>query len=97
MRSDEVAHHAKVQSPEKGENRNSRYGRVRYKDIHLTEGDLSMSGTLEEVSRGHSSCGKRAGIANTIPLRSHRAAKDRTLNCVLIWLGTPIAIGVALP
>jgi len=67
MRSDEVAHHAEVQSPEQGQNRNSRYGRLRYKDIHLTEGDLPMSGTLEEVSRGHSNCGNEQGLRIPYP------------------------------
>lgn len=42
MRSDEVTHHAKVQSPEKGQYQNSRYGRIRRKDIHPTEGDLGI-------------------------------------------------------
>ena len=40
MRSDEVSHAAEVQSPAKGMYQNSRSGRDRYKDIHLTEGDL---------------------------------------------------------
>jgi len=48
MRSDEVAQpvpmyrdHAEVQSPEQGQNRNSRYGRLRYKDIHpLISGEI---------------------------------------------------------
>jgi len=40
MRSDEVSHAAEVQSPAKGVYQNSRSGRNRYKDIHLTEGGL---------------------------------------------------------
>ena len=40
IRSDEVPHAAEVQSPERGQYRNSRCSSDRHKDIHLTEGGL---------------------------------------------------------
>ncbi|MCG8310042.1 MAG: hypothetical protein MI975_21780, partial [Cytophagales bacterium] len=60
IRSDEVAHAAEVQYFERGQGQNSRCSRNRHKDIHLTKGDLLVSGTWEKVSRGHSSWWQRA-------------------------------------
>ncbi|MEX2592008.1 MAG: hypothetical protein WD426_04485 [Anditalea sp.] len=75
MRSDEVTHAAEVQSlSNQDQYQNSRYGSDRHKDtyrqVHLTEGDLGIDSfsMSQEVSRGYSSCRKRAVRSTEVSL-----------------------------
>ena len=71
--------------------RNGRYGRDRHKDIHLTEGGLGIDSVSmsQEVSRRRSSWRNEQGLPELYPWRSHKPAKDWTLDYVQIRWGAP--------